>query len=136
LFSFSILLLLRVFSYFITSALSSCGTSTLSRKAIISASTLGIIFEYGANDGKQNLVPFSQPSRAKQKTGRPRLGWEDVIKKDLRKMGTSWDILKREALNKLEWRRKVRSCVGLRWLGAAVLLVVVVVLDGKQILDP
>ena len=31
-------------------------------------------------------------------------GWKDVIKKDLRKMGTSWDGVKREALNRLGWR--------------------------------
>ena len=30
------------------------------------------------------------------------LGWEDVINKDLKEMGTSWEGVKREALNKLE----------------------------------
>jgi len=40
--------------------------------------------------------------------------------KDLREMGTSWDGVKREALNRLGWKRSVRSFVGLRWLGAAV----------------
>jgi hypothetical protein len=35
------------------------------------------------------IVLFGQPSRAKRKAGRPRLGWEDVIKKDLKEMGTS-----------------------------------------------
>ena len=46
--------------------------------------------------------------------------WEDVINKDLREMGTSWEGVKRETLNRLGWRRSVRSCVGLRRLGAAV----------------
>ena len=46
-------------------------------------------------------------------------GWEDVINKDLKEMGTSWEGLKRKALNRLDWR-SVRSCVGVRWLGAAV----------------
>ena len=66
------------------------------------------------------IVLFDQPSRAKQKAGRPCLGWEDVIKKDLKEMGTSWAGVKRDALNRLGWRRSVRSCVGLRQLGAAV----------------
>ena len=30
------------------------------------------------------IVLFGKPSRAKRKAGRPRLGWEDVIKKDLK----------------------------------------------------
>ena len=66
------------------------------------------------------IVLFGQPSVATGKAGRPRLGWEDVINKDLKEMGTSWKGVKREALNRLGWRRSVRSCVGLRWLGAAV----------------
>jgi hypothetical protein len=45
---------------------------------------------------------------------------EDVIKKDLKEMGTSWDGEQREAFNRLGWRRSVLSCVGPRWLGAAV----------------
>ena len=40
--------------------------------------------------------------------------------KDLRGIATSWEGVKREVLNRLEWRRSVRSCFGLRWLGAAV----------------
>ena len=35
-------------------------------------------------------------------------------------MGTSWEGVKREILNRLGWRRSVPNCVGLRWLGAAV----------------
>jgi len=41
---------------------------------------------------------FGQPSRAARKAGHPRLGWEYVIKKDLREMGTSWEGVKREVL--------------------------------------
>ena len=63
---------------------------------------------------------FGQPSEAKQKAGRPRLGWEDVINKDLKEMGTFWEGVKREPIDRLVWRRSVRSCVGLRRLGAAV----------------
>ena len=44
----------------------------------------------------------------------------DVINKDLKEMGTSWEGVKRKALNRLGGRRSVRSCVELRRLGAAV----------------
>ena len=33
------------------------------------------------DDRLSKIVLFGQPSRAKRKAGRPRLGWEDVIKK-------------------------------------------------------
>ena len=36
------------------------------------------------------------------------------------KMGTSWDGVKREALNRLECRRTICNCVSLRWLGTVV----------------
>ena len=42
------------------------------------------------------------------------------INKDLKEMGTSCEDVKREALNRLSWRRSVRSCFGVRWHGAAV----------------
>ena len=48
------------------------------------------------------------------------MGWEDVINKYLKGMGTSWEGVKREALNRLGWRRGICSCVGLRRLGATV----------------
>jgi hypothetical protein len=72
------------------------------------------------DDRLPKIVLLGQPSRAKRKAGRPRLGWEDVIKKALKEMGTSLDGVKREALNTLGWRRSVRSCVGLRRLSVAV----------------
>ena len=53
------------------------------------------------DDRLPKIVVFGEPSRAKQKAGRPRLGWEDVIKKDLKEMGTSWEGINRVALNKL-----------------------------------
>ena len=65
------------------------------------------------------IVLFGQPSRAKRKAGCPRLGWEDITKKDLKEIGTSREGVKREALNRLGWRMSVRSCLGLRRLGAA-----------------
>ena len=72
------------------------------------------------DDRLPKIVLFGQPSGATRKAGRPCLGWEDVINNDLKEMGTSWEGVKREALNRLGWRRSVRSCVGLRRLGAAV----------------
>jgi hypothetical protein len=48
------------------------------------------------------------------------VGWEDIVRKDLREMGTSWESVKTEALSRLGWRRRVHSCVGLRWMGAIV----------------
>jgi hypothetical protein len=72
------------------------------------------------DDRMPKIVFFDQPSRAKRKAGRPRLGWEDVIKEDLKEIGTSWESVKREALNRLGWRRSVRICVGLRRLCSSV----------------
>ena len=53
------------------------------------------------DDRYPKIVVFGQPSRAKWKAGRPRLGCEDVIKKDLKKIETTWEGVKREALNRL-----------------------------------
>ena len=80
-------------------------------------------------DGRlPKIVLFGQPSGATRNAGCPCLGWEDVINKDLKRMGTSWEGVKREALNRLGWRR---SHAQLCWPQAAwccsELLVVVVV---------
>jgi len=48
------------------------------------------------------------------------LGWEDVIKKYLKEIETSWEGVKREALNRLGQRRRRCSYVSLRWLGAVM----------------
>ena len=60
------------------------------------------------DDRLPKIVLFDQPSRTKRKAGRPRLGWEDVIKKYLKEIGASWEAIKMEALNGLGWRRRVR----------------------------
>ena len=72
------------------------------------------------DDRLLKIILFGQPSGAKRKAGCPRLGWENVINKDVKEMRTSWEGEKREALNRLGWRRNVHSSVGLRRLGAAV----------------
>ena len=71
------------------------------------------------DDRLPKIVLFGQLSGATRKAGPPCLGWEDVINKDLKGMETFWEVVKREASNRLDWR-SVRSCVGLRLLGAAV----------------
>ena len=63
---------------------------------------------------------FSQLSRAKRKAYFPCLGREGVIKKDLKEIGTLWEGVKNETLNRFGWKSSVRRCVGLRRLGAAV----------------
>ena len=67
-------------------------------------------FIYGPN---QTLYAFSKGNSS-------RMGWEDVARKDLKEMGTSLEGVKREALNRLGWKKSVRSCVGHRRLDAAV----------------
>ena len=51
-----------------------------------------------ADDRLPKIVLFGQPSRAKRKAGHPRLGWEDVIKKDLKEMGLPGREFPRERL--------------------------------------
>ena len=70
------------------------------------------------DDRLPKIVLFGQPSGATRKASRPHLGWEDVINKDLKEMGTSWEGVKREVLHRLGWGRSVRSYAGFRRLGA------------------
>jgi len=53
------------------------------------------------DDRLPKIVLFGESSRDKRKAGRSRLGWEDVIKIDLKEIGTSWEGVKRQPLNKL-----------------------------------
>ena len=53
------------------------------------------------DDRLPKVVLFGQPARANRKASCPLLGWEDVIKKDLKEMETSWEGVKRMALNRL-----------------------------------
>jgi len=50
------------------------------------------------DDRLPKIVLVDQPSRATQKAGRYRMGWKDVVRKDLTEMGTSWDGVKREGV--------------------------------------
>ena len=56
------------------------------------------------DDALPKVVLFGLPSRTKRKAGRPRLSWEDVVRKDLKEMLTSWEGAKRKALSSLELR--------------------------------
>ena len=49
------------------------------------------------DDRLPKIVLFGQQSRVKQKASRLWFGWEDLIRKDLREMGRSWEGSKREA---------------------------------------
>ena len=51
------------------------------------------------DDRFPKIVLFGQPSGATRKTGRPHLGWEDVININLKEMETSWEGVKTEALD-------------------------------------
>jgi len=48
------------------------------------------------------------------------VGWEGVIRNNPKKNGNSWEGLKSDALNRLEWRRSLWSGVGLRRFVAKV----------------
>ena len=50
-------------------------------------------------DDRLSKIVLFGPSGATRKAGRPCLGWEDVINKDLKEMGTSWEGVK--SLNRL-----------------------------------
>ena len=69
---------------------------------------------WNKDDRLSEIVLVDQSSRTKRKVGHPQIGLGDVIRKDLKEMGTFWVGVKREALNRLRWRRSVRSCVGPR----------------------
>ena len=75
-----------------------------------------------ANEARQiaKIILVGQTSRAKRKAGHLQMRWGDVAKNDLIETGTSWKGVKKEALNRLGQRKRVRGCVGLRQLGTAV----------------
>jgi len=42
---------------------------------------------------------------------RDRTAWKNVVKKDLRKMGISWDEVEEAAEDRRSWRNRVAQCV-------------------------
>ena len=47
----------------------------------------------------------------RRRPGRPRQNWKDVVEKDLRKMGISWDEVEEAAEDRRSWRNRVAQCV-------------------------
>jgi hypothetical protein len=78
-----------------------CGSILLSRVKIRERMRwLGNVLQM-KDDRWPKTVLAGQPSRAKQKAGCPQIGWEIVIRKDLRETRASWEGVKRDALNRL-----------------------------------
>ena len=67
------------------------------------------------DDRLTKIILVCQLSRGKRKAYCPRLGWEDVKKKVLKEMENSKESVKREALNRLGWKRMMR--LGMNWDG-------------------
>jgi len=76
---------------------------------------LGYILQI-REDRMPKIVLINRLSMAKQKADCPWLGWEDVIKKDLKELRAFWEIVKMEVLNRLGWRKSGHSYGGLRHL--------------------
>ena len=47
----------------------------------------------------------------KRKPGRPRKNWKDIVTKDLRRMGISWEEAIKISSDRIEWRRCVAQCI-------------------------
>ena len=52
-----------------------------------------------------------EPEGFRRRPGRLRQNWKDVIKKDLRKTGISWDEVEEAAEDRRSWRNRVAQCV-------------------------
>jgi len=52
-----------------------------------------------------------EPEGFGRRPGRPRQNWKDVAKKDLRKMGISWDEVEEATEGRRSWRNRVAQCV-------------------------
>jgi len=58
---------------------------------------------------RQALIWESEGFR--RRPGRPRQNWKDVVKKNLKKMGISWDEVEEAAEDRRSWRYCVAQCV-------------------------
>ena len=63
------------------------------------------------DDILSKIVVVGQPSRVKRKAGRPLIGWDEIVRKDLREMGTFWEGVKSEALNRLGLKMRLGATV-------------------------
>ena len=49
----------------------------------------------------------------KRKLGRPRKNWMDIVRRDLKDMGITWDEAEELATDRAEWRQRVTQCIHL-----------------------
>ena len=49
----------------------------------------------------------------KTKLGRPRKNWMDIVRRDLKDMGITWDEAEELATDRAEWRQRVVQCIHL-----------------------
>ena len=47
----------------------------------------------------------------KRKPGRPRVNWMDIVKRNLKSMGISWEEAGELAADRAEWRQRVAQCI-------------------------
>ena len=49
----------------------------------------------------------------KRKLRRPRKNWMDILRRDLKDMGITWDEAEELATDRAEWRQRVAQCTHL-----------------------
>jgi len=47
-----------------------------------------------------------------RRPGKPRMNWRDVVKKDLQRMGLTWEEVEASAQERHSWHQRVALCVG------------------------
>jgi len=47
----------------------------------------------------------------RRRPGRPRMNWRDVVKKDLRRMGLTWEEVEASAQDRHLWHQHVALCI-------------------------
>ena len=48
----------------------------------------------------------------RRRPGRSRMNWSDVAKKDLQRMGLTWEEVEASAQDRHSWRQRVTLCIG------------------------
>ena len=66
------------------------------------------------NGGLQNTVPRQaiqwELMGYKRKLERPRKNWMDIVKRDLKDMGITWDKAEELATDRADWHQHVAQC--------------------------
>ena len=47
----------------------------------------------------------------RRRPGRPMMYWRDVVKKDLRSIGLTWEEVEASAQDRHSWRQRVALCI-------------------------